>query len=43
MPPKKTLDAGAGRNTAGKRQRILTNKQQQLGKISSDLRVATNL
>jgi hypothetical protein len=48
MPPKKTVAAapasGAGKNLpAAKRQRTLTNKQQQLGKVSSKFEGATNL
>jgi hypothetical protein len=43
MPPKKTVSADAGKNPApAKRQRTLTNKQQQLGKISSKFESATN-
>jgi hypothetical protein len=43
MPPKKAVAAGTSNNPlapAGKRQRTLTNKQQQLGELSShsDLR-----
>ena len=41
MPPKKTVAADAGKNpphATAKRQRTLMNKQQQLGKISSELR-----
>ena len=41
MPPKKTVAADAGKNpphATAKRQRTLTNKQQQLGKISFNLR-----
>ena len=41
LPPKKTVAACPGQNppvSAAKRQRTLTNKQQQLGKISSELR-----
>ena len=43
MPPKKTVSADAGKNPApAKRQRTLTNKQQQLGKISYKFESATN-
>ena len=39
MPPKNAVATGAGKNPpAAKRQRTLTNKQQHLGKIYSDLR-----
>ena len=44
MPPKKTVPAGAGKNPpAAKRQRTLTNKQQQLSKTPSEFRCLTNL
>ena len=44
MPPKKTISPpGAGKNPPpAKRQRTLTNKQQQLGKISYKFESATN-
>lgn len=48
MPPKKTVAAapasGAGINLpAAKCQRSMTNKQQQLGKVSSKFEGTTNL
>jgi hypothetical protein len=43
MPPKKTVSADASRNPPpAKRQRTLTNKQRQLGKISAKFESATN-